>query len=404
MTNTKISPKSYINKVVYDKVEFKVSKRKKISSDDFFVPKFNQYNLLEENNYNVKQLKEIARHYGEKKTGNKTEMLHRIYNFLKYSNFAVIIQKNIRGFLRRSFNMSQGPALIDRKCVNDTDFLSLTELSDIESKNFFSILDDDGFVYGFDAKSFYNLTINKSGDVISGVKNPYNRKLFSEKNIQQFLKYIRLGTALNNGIEIKIEKKTTPRTVEQRIDLMTQRIFHKIDEFGHITDTRWFSELNRTQLVRFIRELVDIWEYRALLSTNTQRAICPPHGNPFIGLGVNTVINTFNIHLIKINILNVLENFIFRSPNRNDQSLGAFYVLGALTLVSGGAASSMPWLYESFKHSSGGGAGGTGGAGVASGAGGTGAGGAGGTGAGGAGGTGIGGSGETGGMGGITII
>jgi hypothetical protein len=38
------------------------------------------------------------------------------------------------------------------------------------------------------------------------------------------------------------------------------------------------------------------------------------------------------------------------SPDQNNQSLGAFYILGALTLVNNQAAESMPWLYESVFH------------------------------------------------------
>ena len=56
-----------------------------------------------------------------------------------------------------------------------------------------------------------------------------------------------------------------------------------------------------------------------------------------------------NVAIIKINILNILDNLLFKSPDRNNQSLGAFYILGALTIVSNSAAEAMPWLYESFN-------------------------------------------------------
>ena len=39
----------------------------------------------------------------------------------------------------------------------------------------------------------------------------------------------------------------------------------KIDDLGFITDCNWFTTLSRLRLYRFIRELDDIWRYRAQL-------------------------------------------------------------------------------------------------------------------------------------------
>ena len=42
-------------------------------------------------------------------------------------------------------------------------------------------------------------------------------------------------------------------------------LFQYMDELGNYTDCKWFTSLNRTQLIKFVRELMDIWEYRAQL-------------------------------------------------------------------------------------------------------------------------------------------
>jgi hypothetical protein len=42
-----------------------------------------------------------------------------------------------------------------------------------------------------------------------------------------------------------------------------------------------------------------------------------------------------------------MENLISKGINTDSKSLGAFYILSALTLVSHSAAVALPWLYES---------------------------------------------------------
>ena len=44
---------------------------------------------------------------------------------------------------------------------------------------------------------------------------------------------------------------------------------------------------------------------------------------------------------------NPIENFITKGINEDYRTLGVFYILTALTLVSEKAAQSLPWLYES---------------------------------------------------------
>ena len=48
--------------------------------------------------------------------------------------------------------------------------------------------------------------------------------------------------------------------------------------------------------------------------------------------------------------LTIIENLINKGIDHSSKSLGAFYVLAALTLVNSDAASALPWLYESVRH------------------------------------------------------
>ena len=45
-----------------------------------------------------------------------------------------------------------------------------------------------------------------------------------------------------------------------------------------------------------------------------------------------------------------MNNLISKGTTQENKSLGAFYVLAALTLVNNDAATSLPWLYESVSH------------------------------------------------------
>ena len=45
-----------------------------------------------------------------------------------------------------------------------------------------------------------------------------------------------------------------------------------------------------------------------------------------------------------------MENLISKSGDKDNQALGAFYILAALTLVSTSAAIALPWLYQSVAQ------------------------------------------------------
>lgn len=339
------SGKYFLNDYLNELLPEITGKRVKVNVNDFIIPISKNYNTFLKVNYNLSQLKKIARHYKLKITGRKNELITRLFNFLKYSFYATRIQNVWRDKLRLKYHLLHGPAVNKRGlCNNINDFLSFDDIDDIPYSQFFSYKDRDNFVYGFNIKSFYNLLINDSEP-----KNPYNREVISHDTKTQFIKLLKYGKLLKENLCVKIDKNLNKLTISQQISLKANDIFQKIDSFGHITDTNWFLQLNIDKLIKLMRELVDIWDYRASLSPQTKIQICPPNGNPFYGLNIASL-PTQNMQTIKINILNIFDKMINSSPDHNNQSLGAFYILGALTLVSNQAAESMPWLYESVFH------------------------------------------------------
>ena len=49
-------------------------------------------------------------------------------------------------------------------------------------------------------------------------------------------------------------------------------------------------------------------------------------------------------------ILNILEKLVLSGIDKDSKCLGAYYVLGALTLVSTDAAHALPWLYQALTY------------------------------------------------------
>jgi hypothetical protein len=148
-----------------------VKKPTKVSDDKISIPTIKTYNDLIYNNYNVAQLKVFSKNYKLKVTGNKPELVSRLYTFLYFSSFIIKIQKIFRGYLVAKYKTLHGPAIMERKmCTNSDDFVTMEPLEEINFHQFISYKDTDGFIYGFDITSLHNLFL-KSGDEI---KNPYN--------------------------------------------------------------------------------------------------------------------------------------------------------------------------------------------------------------------------------------
>jgi hypothetical protein len=322
-------------------------KMEKISDENISIPQFSEYYFITNNNYNAQQLKMFAKHYKLKISGNKTQLINRLFIFLKLSNSIIKIQKIFRGKLQRNYNKFHGPAFMNRNlCTNTSDFLTIEEMHTLPFSQFFSYRDVDDFVYGFDIISLYNLII-KSG---KNVKNPYNRNNIPNDVIQNIRHLIRLSKILKIHIDVDIQDVNNDISAQKSIELKILDIFQNIDSLGNYSDPAWFLSLNRNQILKFIRELHDIWDYRAQLAPDVKRKICPPNGDPFRNINVSHILNESNIDNIRKIVYPLLDKFVNSGIDNDSKSLGAYYVLGALTLVNTNAATSLPWLFQSVSY------------------------------------------------------
>jgi hypothetical protein len=327
------------------------SKGIKVSDEDLKIPTIKNYNILFTNNYSLSQLKVFVKHYKLKISGNKNDLMNRIFCYLQLSLFAIKIQKIIRrSFVQKYINL-HGPAYKNRRlCTNDSDFVTLDSFDNLSIHQFFSYKDLDGFIYGFDIASIYHL-FNKDNNWSNvAVKNPYTRNIIPNTVIKNIIKLRRLSRVIKTHINLVIEDDTQNLSQPKAVELRALELFQKIDSLGNYSDPQWFLSLNRNQLMKFVRELSDIFNYRAQLANEIKRNICPPNGNPFVDLNINYIQTEEDMTNVKRYILEILEKLVNNGINEDSKSLGSYYVLAALTLVNDTAASALPWLYQSVTY------------------------------------------------------
>lgn len=329
-------------------------KKIRVSNDNFAIPQLNEHFKLITNNYDLKQLKEITKHYELKSSGNKDVLIARIFSYLYLSIYLLKIQKLGRNYLRKKFIKIHGPAYLKRNmCVNAIDFLTMDEIADIVPTQFFSYKDKDNFIYGFDVVSFHNL-IKKSGSSI--ILNPFTKLQIPSKIIHKFKRMIYLSSLLDIPVNLKIEDTDSTSIVKSSSD-EALALFQYIDQLGNYTNVQWFMNLTKEKLYDLIMILFEIWNFRAELNNSMKIKICNPTGNPFYNenlLQNQTIMNYLasipTLENLRLEILEILSKFVKKGITEEYKKIGAYYVLGALTLVSQDAENSLPWLYESFSY------------------------------------------------------
>jgi SAP domain-containing new25 len=309
------------------------------------IPTIQTYEIVKSISYSLADLKEICNELHIKKTGNKSELTMRIYEYLLSCNRSRKIQKVYRGHLIRRYIKSGGEAIMRRdKCVNESDFFSLEPIREIEQEQFISYSGDNNIVYGFNIASILHLLINN----YPNIQNPYTRSDIPNEMFAQLKERIRLSRLVGRVIELGISNDDiNDLSEEKREELHVLDLFQHINSLGNYADPAWFNNMGRIEHLRFFREIMDIWNYRAELSNDMKCKICPPNGN--ISYGINThLMSVYNLGELRKCNISVIQNLIKNGVDNDSKCLGAYYVLASLTVVSVPARSALPWLYESI--------------------------------------------------------
>jgi hypothetical protein len=325
---------------------------------NIIILKTTEYEKVKTTKYSLTDLRTLCAHYGIKKSGTKPDLTLRIYTHLRQSHFIVKIQRKFRQYISAKYRLVSGPGYLRVKgCVNDTDFYTFDRLTEIAPHNLFTFRDHDGKIYGFHIASIYNLILNSFPEIT----NPYNRNLLPVKIVQNVYDKLIYGTLLRFRATIKLEDvdnedesddygmDNRALSREKQEELYIVGLFQHINTLGNYSDSEWFTTLQRPEFLRFIRHIHDIWYYRANLSQDMKERICPPHGNPFMlnNISVNlNVVNLLNDSELRTIAVSIISNIVKRGVTREDQCLGAFYVLATLTIVNQNARNALPWLYE----------------------------------------------------------
>lgn len=325
-----------------------ISKKDSLDLVNVEIPTLTNYKTFKEKKNSVSQLKMICAHYKLKMTGNKEQLTNSIYNHLNQTGSILKIQRAWKKYCWKRYHLLHGPARHNRGlCVNETEFYTMDSLTSIPYTQFFSYKDKDDMIYGFDIL-YLNKLINKRDEKNSGCAstNPYNRKDIPNRIKFQIKKYLQYGTFIGKELDIQPKKEIVKKnTIEMRI----KSLFHEMDILGNYTNADWFLSLDKVKVTQFMKYLYDIWDYRASIEERIKMEICPPYGNPFMGLNTFNLID-FPLDGVLMVAANAIEQFILRGINTQSKVLGCNYVLCALTLVSPAAAEALPWLYYSVSN------------------------------------------------------
>ena len=111
-------------------------------------PNYSNYTEVLKINYPLNEIKNFALQHKLKVSGSKREIMCRIYAHLHLSLACLKIQRIVRGHISRKYMKSHGPAHKKRSlCTNDTDFMTMESLSELDFHYFISYKDEDGFLY-----------------------------------------------------------------------------------------------------------------------------------------------------------------------------------------------------------------------------------------------------------------
>jgi hypothetical protein len=160
--------------------------------------------------------------------------------------------------------------------------------------------------------------------------NPVTRPITREEDL---IRYTNIANIRNHTIDNRINE-----------------LFIEIDLLGNYTQREWFDNLELRDYIRLYRKLYEIWYYRGELSRDVQNNICPFY-SPFDGIFTRPLLhNEIQLQQIKTACLIVIENMVYSGITEDYRRIGTLHALSALTSVSNGARTSLPWLYESIQY------------------------------------------------------
>ena len=241
----------------------------------------------------------------------------------------------------------QGPAANATDLAsNETEVYSLDVLSSIPRSFFFSFADANKNIWAFDIRSLSHL-VTEGNEIV----NPYTRVTISSDVLKKI-----------HGRIIWLRERKFPilyatgenLTQEQIWNQRVLDVFFKMEALGYRASCRWFDEMTMTDHMSFYRKLYRLWMYQLGLTSLEREAIVPGYNSGMTKLFRQTPdrieSNAHDLRWWRRANLNLILEFITRSPQKSQQGLGALYVLMALVQVVPEANEAYPWVRESLGY------------------------------------------------------
>jgi len=276
-------------------------------NENIIIPRFTN----DSKDYNKKYLIKYYKNYIDSKYKNisKSELFSYVSNDI--IKIITKLQSLIRGKNTRN----------KLRCNNDEDFNTFELLYKIPLKYYISYKDKKNIRWGFDVRSLNKL-------IGFNLLNPYTTELLPEDFVRCIKRrYTKLKKSKSyENLEENIEINNKENIKQRCVDL-----FSLIEQSGYTCDINWFLSLNLRRLKELYKQLEDIWNWRAQLSEESKRRICPPDANIF-KTPINQVMNNQNKEDLQSLLLHdVLK---FKNADDSDRRLGIIYFMISLSYVS----------------------------------------------------------------------
>ena len=275
-----------------------------------------------------------SRHWKNPKPFRKSPPPTRVF-----SRSDKVAIKKIQTFWRRHIPLyrylQQGPAANSYSlAVNDTELYSLDSIHTVPKHYFISFSDERKSVWAFDVR-----TIVQTMATGFPSENPYTREKLLDRAVERI--HSRIAWLRSRKYPI-LHMNNDVLTAEQTWNHTVLNIFLKIEALGYYASCDWYHKLTLSQHMSFYNSIFVLWEYRLGLTRADKDRVVPGHENLFRFQPSDMPMKS--AHWWEKNTLTIMEAFITRSPEKEQQKLGAMYVLMALTRVSRRVAEAFPWL------------------------------------------------------------
>ena len=295
------------------------------------------------NKFKIVDIKASLRHYGLpfKSRDRKQDLLDALSKHLLTDRYAELsadpkyimklsrLQAVIRGWAVRSNVRLHGIGVLNKStCANDVDPVTLTPVTEIEDKHFYSYKSPtSGRVFGFDVHSLKTLLD------MNQTKNPFNREEYPE--------YVRAEVmacwSIARGSHPSIDR--TDMTLARR----AFGVFHDIYLItGNFADERWFMELSRGDYIEMFFYLHNVWQS---ISAAVRPQFAPGHAKLFSQIN-EVYTRQFNTVKMQNILLTEFEKLIRLPPHDADKVTTSMWILIALTRFSGPASWNLPQLVQ----------------------------------------------------------